>query len=87
MSYKIQIEKAALKQIAKLDKKLREKIISKIYSLADDPRPRGYKKLVVGGGTCRVKVDQYRILYDIIDDLLVINVISVIKRSEKTYKR
>lgn len=87
MSYIIQIEKAALKQISKIEKKTREKIIAKIDTLADDPRPHGYKKLVDAGGTCRVKIDQYRVLYDIIDNRLIVNVVSVIKRNEKTYRK
>ncbi len=61
------------------------KIAAKIDKLADDPRPFGYKKLVDEDGTCRVKVAGYRILYDIFDKVLIVNVISVAKRNERTY--
>ena len=42
MAYQIQIEKAALKQLSKLEKKIRQKIQAKIDELADEPRPYGY---------------------------------------------
>ena len=85
MAYSIQIEKSALKQLSKLEKRIREKISSKIDDLADNPRPFGYKKLVDEGGTCRIKISGYRIIYDIFDDVLIVNVISIIKRNERTY--
>ncbi len=43
MKYEIRIEKAALKQLGKLEKGIRERIRVKIRTLADDPRPYGYK--------------------------------------------
>ena len=85
MAYQIAFEKSAEKQLGKLEKRTQIKIAAKIDELADDPRPYGYKKLVDSGGTCRVKVGGYRILYDIFDNVLVINVISIIKRNERTY--
>ncbi len=85
MNYEVQIEKSALKQLSKFDKPIREKLIAAIENLAIDPRPRGYKKLVDQDGTCRIKVGNYRILYDIFDKILIVNVISVAKRNERTY--
>ena len=85
MTYRIQIKKSALKQLSKLEKRIRENITAKIDDLADNPRPFGYKKLVDEAGTCRVKVGDYRILYDIFDKVLIVNVISVAKRNERTY--
>lgn len=85
MVYTIQFERAAAKQLSKLEKRVQIKIAAKIDALAYDPRPQGYKKLVDEGGTCRVKVGDYRILYDIFDKVLIVNVISVAKRNERTY--
>ena len=85
MAYEIKIEKPALKQLSKLEKRTREKIIAKIDELANNPRPHGYKKLVDESGTCRIKVSGYRILYDIFDKVLIINVIAIAKRNERTY--
>ena len=56
MAYKVQIEKSALKQLSKIEKRIQTKIAAKIDELAENPRPYGYKKLVDKDGTCRVKV-------------------------------
>jgi len=85
MTYQIQIEKSALKQLSKLEKRIRQKITAKIDDLAYEPRPFGYKKLVDEGGTYRIKTSGYRILYDVFDNVLIVNVISIIKRNERTY--
>lgn len=74
-----------MKQLSKLEKQIREKTTAMINTLADDPRPFGYKKLVDEGGTCRVKVGDYRILDDIFDKVLIVNVIGIAQRSERTY--
>lgn len=55
MTYKIQFEKAAAKQLSKLERRVQVKIAEKINALAINPRPYGYKKLVDEGGTYRVK--------------------------------
>lgn len=85
MAYKIQFEKSAEKQLSKLDRRIQIRIAAKIDSLAIDPRPFGYKKLVDEGGTYRIKVSGYRVLYDVLDNILIINVISIAKRNERTY--
>ena len=85
MAYTIQFEKSAAKQLSKLERQAQIKIAAKIDELANDPRPFGYKKLVEEGGTCRVKVAGYRIIYDIFDKVLIVNVVSVAKRNERTY--
>lgn len=85
MAYTIQLEKSAVKQLRKLEKEIQIKIAAKIDELAEDPRPHGYKKLVDENGTCRIKVSGYRILYDIFDKVLIVNVIAIAKRNERTY--
>jgi len=85
MVYKIQIEKSALKQLSKLEKSIRKKIAAKIDELAFNPRPFGYIQLVDKDRTYRIRVGNYRILYDVFDNVLVVNVISIAMRNERTY--
>ena len=85
MAYQIQIEKAALKALDKLEKKTQTKIRQAIGDLADNPRPFGYKKLVDGDGLMRLKVSDHRIIYKIFDDVLIISILRVAKRNERTY--
>ncbi|CAN5433434.1 hypothetical protein BH20ACI1_BH20ACI1_30430 [soil metagenome] len=85
MEYKIQIEKSALKQLAKIEKPAREKIRTAIRNLAHNPRPFGYKKLVDEGGLYQIKVSNYRVIYDVRDNILLVSVLRIAKRNERTY--
>ena len=85
MAYQIQIEKSALKQLSKIEKPAREKIRAAISDLAHNPRPFGYKKLVDEGGLYRIKVSNYRVIYDVQDNILLVSVLRVAKRNERTY--
>lgn len=81
MSYKIQISKSASKQIKKLSSELQKRIQNKIDNLAIEPRPDGVKKLKGRENGYRIRVGDYRILYDIFDDVLLISVVEVGHRS------
>ena len=52
-----------------------------IYKLADDPRPFGYKKLN-GIESYRIRVGSYRIIYDIYDSELIIDIIALGHRKD-----
>ncbi|WP_402464902.1 type II toxin-antitoxin system RelE family toxin [Isoptericola aurantiacus] len=79
--YRVEIQRRALKEIAKLDAKMRQRIGEAIDELATDPRPQGGKKLV-GREAWRIRVGSYRVLYDIEDDVLVVRVVRVAHRRE-----
>ncbi len=85
MSYKVEILKGALKQLKKLSPELQERIQVKIDDLAIEPRTNGVKKLKGKENAYRIRVGEYRVIYDIFDDILVVNVIEVGHRS-KVYK-
>lgn len=73
-SYRIVIKKSAAKEIEKIQKKDRVRIIEKIRCLASDPQPVGSKKLS-GQEKYRIRQGNYRILYQIIDAELIISVV------------
>ncbi len=52
-----------------------------IHSLAENPRPNGYIKLK-GKDAYRIRVGDYRIIYEIIDKILLVDVIDVGHRSD-----
>ena len=72
--YRIEIKKSAVKEINAIQKKDLKKIIIKIRSLSDDPRPKGCVKLV-GQERYRIRHGNYRILYSIEDELLVVYIV------------
>jgi len=79
MKYTVLIERYALKQILKLDKKAIPLIKSAIAKLADNPRPAGCKKLK-GEDAFRIRVGDYRIIYEINDEIILVRDVSVGKR-------
>ena len=81
MKYTIFVERYAQKQILKLDKKVIPVIKIAIASLADNPRPFGYKKLK-GEDAYRIRVGDYRIIYEIEDDKIIVIVVSVGHRKD-----
>jgi mRNA interferase RelE/StbE len=80
-SYKIVIKKSAAMEIESIEKKDRIRIVEKIRSLASDPHPVGSKKLS-GQDKCRIRQGNYRILYQVLNEELVINVIKVRHRRD-----
>jgi len=82
VSYQIDVAPSALRQLRKLDPQARRKIQAAIELLADEPRPPAAKMLVNAGGAWRVRVGDYRVVYDIEDGRLVILVLAVAHRRE-----
>jgi len=80
-AYHITISKSAQKRLDKLSDAIAGRLITAIYALADDPRPHGYKKLK-GRDAYRIRVGDYRIIYEIFDNTLIISVIDVGDRKD-----
>ncbi|YAG10111.1 Plasmid stabilization protein [Nostoc sp. DSM 114167] len=66
-----------MKQLKKIPSELQERIQIKIDDLATEPRPNGVKKLKGKENAYRIRIGDYRVIYDIFDDLLVVNVVEV----------
>jgi mRNA interferase RelE/StbE len=76
MSYTVLVERYAQKQIMKLDRQIIPDIKTAITGLANNPRPFGYKKLK-GEDAYRIRVGDYRIIYEIDDDVILVTVVSI----------
>jgi mRNA interferase RelE/StbE len=72
MTYRIQVAPAAVRQLRKLDAAARRRVQAAVELLADHPRPSGAKKLVGGDGEWRVRTGDYRIVYEIHDDVVAV---------------
>jgi mRNA interferase RelE/StbE len=79
--YKIGIKKSAVKELNNLPVNELKRIVQKIQNLADDPRPYGCKKLT-GEEKYRIRSGNYRILYIIEDDILIIYIVKIGHRRE-----
>lgn len=82
MTYSIEIKQSAQKELAKLPRSIADKVIKQIKVLADDPRPNGCKKLVGTDYTYRIRINDYRVVYSIFDQQLVIQVIKIGHRKQ-----
>ena len=86
MTYRVEVAEAAVRSLRKLDPTARRRVQAAIELLAEQPRPSGARKLVGGDGLMRVRTGDYRIVYEIHDDVLVVLVVAVGHRRE-VYRR
>jgi mRNA interferase RelE/StbE len=75
--YRIELTRDALRALAKLDKPVRRRVQGAIDRLADDPHPAGMIALRGAPGAFRIRVGDYRVIYVLHDDLLLVVVIDI----------
>lgn len=76
MTYQIELRPAAVRALKGIDHQDRDRIRGAIALLGQDPRPPGARALK-GRPGLRVRVGDYRIIYTIDDNVLVVAVITV----------
>ena len=79
--YRLEINHVAHRQILRLPWQTQERVNRAIARLAENPRPSGVKKLTNMNG-CRVRVGDYRILYQIDDEARVVIIYRVMSRGD-----
>ena len=75
-SYSVEIKRSAAKEIEALLPKDRRRVVTRIKGLASNPRPPGCEKLS-GEEKYRLRQGDFRILYEIIDQRLLVTVVRV----------
>ncbi len=73
-NYRIELRPAAVRALRKLDPPVRRRVQGAIALLAQDPRPPGARALQ-GRPGLRVRVGDYRIIYTVEDDVLLVVVV------------
>ena len=81
MAYNISLKRKAIKALSKINEPFYSNIKKAIYDLADNPKPSGYKKLR-GRDGYRIRVGMYRIIYDVFEDTLIIDVVNIGPRGD-----
>ena len=81
-SYRVEITKSAAKDLRGLDRKWIPRIVATIESLESDARPSGCKKLMGSDHTYRIRIGDYRVVYDIHDDTLIVLVVRMRHRRD-----
>jgi mRNA interferase RelE/StbE len=82
MSYQILIPQPVQKQLSNFPKSFQTRIIAAIQLLATNPRPSGVKKLKGYENTYRIRVSDYRVIYEIQDQKLIVLLLSCSHRKE-----
>jgi len=80
--YRILLERAAERDLRRLSAEIHDRIIQAIQALARNPRPPGCRKLTGTQNDWRIRVGDYRVVYDIDDTIRVVRVHRVRHRRE-----
>ena len=80
--YSVLLERAAEKDLARLSAEIHDRIIDAIKSLGKNPRPPGCRKLVGGSNDWRIRVGDYRVVYEIADTIRIVRINRVRHRKE-----
>ncbi len=84
--YEIEVSRTAEKQLRKLPRDDQERVVRRMLLLAEDPIPRGSRKLTGYDDVYRVRVGRYRILYSVSRHRLVIVILKIGYRRD-AYRR
>jgi mRNA interferase RelE/StbE len=90
MAYRVLFVSRAERGFKRLSADVQDRIISEINSLAEEPRPAGAVKLTGSENLYRVRVGDYRVIYAVEDDFLLVLVVEIGHRREiyrKPYKK
>ena len=75
--YKIEFKRSAKKELSKLPQKDQVLILKAIKRLSDDPLPSGSKKIVGSELTYRIRIGNYRVIYNLYNKELTIEVVRI----------
>jgi mRNA interferase RelE/StbE len=82
MKYKVELTKSAEKELLRLPAKDQQKVSKALISLQDNPRPHGYKKLKGEEILYRIRIGNYRTIYTIKDNILLVLVFDIGHRKD-----
>jgi len=80
--YEVYIEQSAERDLKRLSKETFYRIASRIRALADNPRPRGCIKIRGSKSDWRIRVGDYRVIYEVDDKTKKVWVMSVKERGK-----
>ena len=86
MTYELQVERVARRELDRLPRAVYERVAAAIDNLADEPRPRGARKLRRAGPLLRIRIGAYRVVYAVFDREHLVKVLRVRRRTGQTYE-
>ena len=82
--YRVDLAPGAARQLRKLGPEIQRPLVRGLHALETDPRPPGVKRLerVRGTPLWRIRIGDYRIIYEIHEDRLLVLVVRLGHRGE-----
>lgn len=88
--YRIEVSPAADRDLERLKRRIQrrnfERLRTAIRSLADNPRPHGVRKIKGTERAYRIRVGDYRVVYEVYDKESLVLLLQVARRTETTYR-
>jgi mRNA interferase RelE/StbE len=81
-SYRIEWKASAARELKRLDRFVIPRIVEAVGQLAEVPFPQGCRKLKGSADTYRIRIGDYRILYEVVERCLVIEIVRVKHRKD-----
>lgn len=81
-NYRIEVSATAEKQLRQLPRADQRRILRAVQGLANDPRPRGSRKLAGYDDVFRVRVGAYRAIYSVDDRRIILVILKVGHRKD-----
>ena len=81
-SYEIEISRTAEKQLKKLSEDDQLRVVRAVLALAEEPQPRGSRKLSAHDDVFRIRVGRFRVLYSVAENRLVILILKIGHRKD-----
>jgi mRNA interferase RelE/StbE len=82
VAYTVIVERSAVRDLKRLPDQIRTRVDEHILALAANPRPQGVEKLSGSDCSYRLRVGDYRVLYEIHDEILHVLVVKIGHRRE-----
>ena len=82
MPYQIGWVRVAARGFDGLPDTVQQRIERAVNALATDPRPRGIQAVASGAGALRIRVGDYRVIYEVDDDARIVRILKVAHRRE-----
>ena len=80
--YDIEISETAEKQLKKLQRGDQRRVVRAIVALADEPHPRGSRKLSGYNDVFRIRVGRYRVIYSVSGNRLIVIILKIGHRKD-----
>ena len=87
MPYKVEFTPGASRDVRRLPPQALARLEPSIEALGDDPRPSGVRKIRGQDHAWRIRIGPFRVIYDIDDELALVVVLRVVRRTETTYRQ